>query len=128
MGIWDEELDKNWQDFVWRIEQEWQEEPVFTVSEINEYVRQMLNRDEFLQRVWVRGEISRWQVYQSGHAYFTLKDEHSQITGVMWRERLAYLGEMPKEGEKVRVLGSIKVTRKGGEFQIDAIKIVREID
>ncbi|WP_456330886.1 exodeoxyribonuclease VII large subunit [Fervidibacter sacchari] len=128
MGIWDEELDKNWQDFVWRIEQEWQEEPVFTVSEINEYVRQMLNRDEFLQRVWVRGEISRWQVYQSGHAYFTLKDEHSQITGVMWRERLAYLREMPKEGEKVRVLGSIKVTRKGGEFQIDAIKIVREID
>jgi len=128
MGIWDNELDKSWQELVWRMEQEWQEELVFTVSEINEYVRQMLNRDEFLQRVWVRGEISRWQVYQSGHAYFTLKDEQSQITGVMWRERLAYLAEMPKEGEKVRVLGSIKVTRKGGEFQIDAIKIVREID
>jgi len=128
MGIWDNELDKSWQELVWRMEQEWQEEPVFTVSEINDYVRQMLNRDEFLQRVWVRGEISRWQVYQSGHAYFTLKDEQSQITGVMWRERLAYLAEMPKEGEKVRVLGSIKVTRKGGEFQIDAIKIVREID
>jgi exodeoxyribonuclease VII large subunit len=128
MGVWDEELDRSWQELVWRIEQEWQEEPVFTVSEINEYVRQMLHRDEFLQRVWIRGEISRWQVYQSGHAYFTLKDEQSQITGVMWRERLAYLGEMPKEGEKVRVLGSIRVTKKGGEFQIDAIKIVREID
>ena len=128
MGIWDDELDRSWQELVWRIEREWQEEPVFTVSEINEYVRQMLNRDEFLQRVWVRGEISRWQVYQSGHAYFTLKDEQSQITGVMWRERLAYLSEMPKEGEKVRVLGSIRVTKKGGEFQIDAVKIVREID
>ncbi|MCC6037594.1 MAG: exodeoxyribonuclease VII large subunit [Armatimonadetes bacterium] len=128
MGVWDEELDRSWQELVWRIEQEWQEEPVFTVSEINEYVRQMLHRDEFLQRVWIRGEISRWQVYQSGHAYFTLKDEQSQITGVMWRERLAYLEEMPKEGEKVRVLGSIRVTKKGGEFQIDAIKIVREID
>lgn len=128
MGIWDDELDRSWQELVWRIEREWQEEPVFTVSEINEYVRQMLNRDEFLQRVWVRGEISRWQVYQSGHAYFTLKDEQSQITGVMWRERLAYLSEMPKEGEKVRVLGSIKVTKRGGEFQIDAVKIVREID
>ncbi len=128
MGIWDDELDRSWQELVWRIEREWQEEPVFTVSEINEYVRQMLNRDEFLQRVWVRGEISRWQVYQSGHAYFTLKDEQSQITGVMWRERLAYLSEMPKEGEKVRVLGSIRVTKKGGEFQIDAVKVVREID
>jgi len=128
MGVWDEELDRSWQELVWRMELEWQEEPVFTVSEINEYVRQMLNRDEFLQRVWVRGEISRWQVYQSGHAYFTLKDEQSQITGVMWRERLAYLTEMPKEGEKVRVLGSIKVTKRGGEFQIDAIKIIREID
>ena len=73
MGVWDDKLDRSWQELVWRIEQEWQEEPVFTVSEINEYVRQMLNRDEFLQRVWVRGEISRWQVYQSGHAYFTSK-------------------------------------------------------
>ena len=130
MDFWIEDLDESWRAYVQRIEWEtsWQEEPVFSVTDINNYVRQMLNNDGLLQRVWVRGEISRWQVYQSGHAYFTLKDEQSQINGVMWRERLNALKEQPQEGEKVRVLGSVRVSRRGGEFQIDAIAIVREVD
>lgn len=132
MNFWDNELAKHWQEFIQRLELElgveWQDEPVFTVSQINEYVRRVIDGDSFLQRVWVRGEISRWQVYQSGHAYFTLKDEQSQITGVMWRERLTHLKEKPQEGEKVRVFGSIRVPKRGGEFQIDAITVIREID
>ncbi|MFN3421139.1 MAG: exodeoxyribonuclease VII large subunit [Armatimonadota bacterium] len=130
MDFWIEDLDESWRAYVQRIEWEasWQEEAVFSVTEINNYIRQILNSDELLQRVWVRGEISRWQVYQSGHAYFTLKDEQSQINGVMWRERLNALKEQPQEGEKVRVLGSVRVSKRGGEFQIDAIAIVREVD
>ncbi|MCS7186801.1 MAG: exodeoxyribonuclease VII large subunit [Armatimonadota bacterium] len=129
MDLWFESIEESWLEFVRRIEREdWQKEPVFTVTDINNYLRQMVSNDDFLQRVWVKGEISRWQVYQSGHAYFTLKDEQSQITGVMWRERRAALKEEPKEGERVRVLGSIRVSKRGGEFQIDAIAIVREID
>ncbi|MFN4180266.1 MAG: exodeoxyribonuclease VII large subunit [Armatimonadota bacterium] len=130
MDFWLEDLDESWRAYVQRMEWEasWQEEPVFSVTDINNYVRQILNNDELLQRVWVRGEISRWQVYQSGHAYFTLKDEQSQISGVMWRERLNVLKEQPQEGEKVRVLGSVRVSKRGGEFQIDAITIVREVD
>lgn len=130
MELWFGDIEESWLEFTRRIEREefWQEEPVFTVTDINNYLRQKVNEDEFLQRVWVRGEISRWQVYQSGHAYFTLKDEQSQISGVMWKERRAALKDEPKEGEKVRVLGSIRVSRRGGEFQIDAITIVREVD
>lgn len=130
MDFWLDSVDEVWLEFVRRMEQEegWQEGPVFTVTDINNYLRQKVGNDEFLQRVWVRGEISRWQVYQSGHAYFTLKDEQSQISGVMWRERLAKLKEAPQEGEKVRVLGSIRVSKRGGEFQIDAVTIVRETD
>lgn len=132
MEFWLEDFEESWLEFTRLIESSegiWQEEPIFTVTDINNYLRQKVHEDEMLQRVWVRGEISRWQVYQqSGHAYFTLRDEQSQINGVMWRERLNKLQEMPKEGEKVRVLGSIRVSRRGGEFQIDAIAIVREID
>ncbi len=119
MYFWIEDLDERWG---------WQEELIFSVTDINNYVRQMLNNDELLQRVWVRGEISRWLVHQSGHAYFTLKDEQSQIGCVMWRERLSTLKEQPQKGEKVRVLGSIRVSKQGGEFQIDVITIVREVD
>lgn len=130
MNFWSEGVEESWLEFVRRIEQEevWREEPIFTVTDINNYLRQKVNEDVLLQRIWVRGEISRWQVYQSGHAYFTLKDEQSQINGVMWRERYAALKEKPKEGERVRVFGSIRVSKKGGEFQIDAITIIREID
>lgn len=130
VDFWLEDFEESWQSFLKRMEWEegWQEEKIFTVTEINNRVRQLINGDELLQQVWVRGEISRWQVYQSGHAYFTLKDEQSQITGVMWRERLFKLKEEPQEGEKVRVLGSIRVSKRGGEFQIDAIAIVREVD
>lgn len=130
MDFWLEDIEESWRSFLNRIEWEesWKEEQIFTVTEINNRVRQLINGDELLQRVWVRGEISRWQIYQSGHAYFTLKDEQSQITGVMWRERLSKLKEEPQEGEKVRVLGSIRVSKRGGEFQIDAITIVREVD
>ncbi|MEZ8221268.1 Exodeoxyribonuclease VII large subunit [Candidatus Fervidibacteria bacterium JGI MDM2 JNZ-1-D12] len=130
MDFWLESIEEDWLEFIRRMEREenWQEEPIFTVTDINNYLRQKVNEDDLLQRVWVCGEISRWQVYQSGHAYFTLKDEQSQISGVMWRERRIALREEPKEGEKVRVLGSIRVSKRGGEFQIDAITIVREID
>jgi exodeoxyribonuclease VII large subunit len=129
------DTDEVWQQFLERLrweERQASEEFVFTVSQLNEYVRGLISDDPVLQGFWVRGEISRWQVYQSGHAYFTLKDEASQVTGVMWRERLAYLQEMPKVGDIVRVFGSLRVPKgstqhpRGGEFQIEAERIVKE--
>ncbi|MFA0777257.1 MAG: hypothetical protein PVTTEEND_000971 [Candidatus Fervidibacter sp.] len=129
------DTDEVWQQFLERLC--WEEgrelgEFVFTVSQLNDYVRGLINDDPILQGLWVRGEISRWQVYQSGHAYFTLKDETSQLEGVMWRERLAYLREMPKVGDMVRVFGRLRVPKgtpqqpRGGRFEIEAERIVRE--
>ncbi|MFQ3610910.1 MAG: exodeoxyribonuclease VII large subunit [Fimbriimonadales bacterium] len=97
---------------------------IWSVSEINAHVRQLLAEDRVLKSVWVQGEIRRWQVAQSGHAYFALHDEQSQISGVIWRSHLAHMSQMPKDGEQVKVLGSIQVSRRGGEYQIDALTIV----
>jgi len=129
------DIDEAWQQFLERLR--WEEPAesegfVFTVTQLNDYVRGLINDDPILQGFWVRGEISRWQVYQSGHAYFTLKDETSQLEGVMWRERLAYLREMPKVGDMVRVFGRLRVPKgtsqqpRGGRFEIEAERIVRE--
>ncbi|MFA0751707.1 MAG: hypothetical protein SLRJCFUN_002110 [Candidatus Fervidibacter sp.] len=129
------DIDEAWQQFLERLR--WEEPAesegfVFTVTQLNDYVRELINGDPILQGFWVRGEISRWQVYQSGHAYFTLKDETSQVEGVMWRERLAYLREMPKVGDMVRVFGRLRVPKgtsqqpRGGRFEIEAERIVRE--
>lgn len=131
MDFLSESIEESWLEFV-KGEEDWKEEKVFTVTDITNRLREMIHEDESLQRVWVRGEISGWQVPRSGHAYFTLKDEQSQIKGVMWKERLAKLKELPQEGEKVLVLGSIRGAKRDGkftaEFQIDAFNIVREID
>ncbi len=128
MDFWLESIEEGWLEFARRIEQG---EPV-SVTEITNYLRQLVHGDNLLQRVWVRGEISGWRVSQSGHAYFTLKDEQSQINVVMWRERLAKLKETPNEGEKVLVFGSIRGSKRDGkftaEFQIDAYTILREVD
>lgn len=129
------DIDEAWQQILERFrweEQEMLEGKVLTVSQLNDYVRNLFSKDTFLQGFWVRGEISRWQVYQSGHAYFTLKDETSQVEGVMWRDRLAHLREMPKIGDMVRVFGRLRVPKgspqqpRGGRFEIEAERIVRE--
>ncbi|MCS7263496.1 MAG: exodeoxyribonuclease VII large subunit [Armatimonadetes bacterium] len=109
-------------------EESLQEKHIFTVTEINSYLREKIHSDELLQGIWVRGEISQWKVWQSGNAYFTIKDEQSQIGGVMWRERLKALVETPQVGEWVRVFGSIRVPKNGGKFEIDAITIICERD
>ena len=60
---------------------------VWSVSELNRYVRQTLEKDFRLQGVRVAGEVSGFRAYPSGHWYFTLKDEAAQLSCVMWRSR-----------------------------------------
>ncbi len=121
------EIDESWQEFLWRMEREEASgEQVFTVSELNHYLKKLLDNDPILQLVWVRGEISRWQVYQSGHAYFTLKDATSQLRCVMWNSALRYLDFQPQAGDHVRVLGEVRVFERDGVYQLYARKIVKE--
>ena len=92
-------------------------EPI-TVSELNRYMKNKVADDEFLNSVFVRGEISNFKNHYSGHMYLTLKDENSLIKCVMFKTSTATLKFMPKDGMKVLVLGSVSVFERDGVYQI----------
>ena len=93
----------------------------FTVSQLTSLIKQSI--EVAFPRVWVEGEISNSKLHSSGHFYFTLKDEGSQISGVMWRSRVATLSFKPEDGMKVQVRGAITVYPPRGNYQIDAVAI-----
>jgi exodeoxyribonuclease VII large subunit len=103
---------------------------VLTVSEVNARVEQRLESDPALQFVRVRGEVSTWTVRTkrngNPYAFFTLCDETSQLSGVIWNGALSRLSLHPKKGETVRVLGSINVYKAHGVYQIRAEALVVE--
>jgi exodeoxyribonuclease VII large subunit len=73
--------------------------------------------------VWVQGEISNSKLHTSGHFYFTLKDEGAQISGVMWRSRVANLPFTPEDGMKVLARGSVTVYPPRGNYQLDCVQL-----
>ena len=79
------------------------ENECFTVSQINSYINKKLKFDNKLKNVYVKGEISNFKTYPSGHSYFTLKDEKSQIPVVMFKGRKRNLKFQPENGMKVIV-------------------------
>lgn len=89
-----------------------------TVSELNKYIKDKVDGDEYLNNVYVKGEISNFKHHYTGHMYFTLKDEKSIIKCVMFKSSTATLNFMPKDGMKVSVLGTIAVYEAGGIYQI----------
>ena len=94
-------------------------EAVFTVSEINEYVRMVLDSDPRLRRVWLRGEISNFtNHYKTGHYYFSVKDEQSSLRAVMFRGHNAKLSFMPENGMRVLLCGDIRAYPRDGQTQI----------
>ena len=88
-------------------------EPI-TVSDLNRYVKQKIDNDEFLNNVYVRGEISNCKLHYTGHIYFTLKDENSLIKCVMFKSYTPHLTFIPKDGMKVMVFGSVSVFERDG--------------
>ena len=89
-----------------------------TVSELNLYIKDKVAEDEFLNSVFVKGEISNFKHHYTGHMYFTLKDEKSLIKCVMFKSSTATLNFVPKDGMKVMVLGSVGVFERDGVYQI----------
>jgi len=76
-----------------------------TVEQLNKYIKQKVDGDEFLNNVYVKGEISNFKLHYTGHMYFTLKDEKSLIKCIMFRSYTPHLSFMPKdrnEGECIR--------------------------
>lgn len=94
------------------------EQPVFSVSEVNEFLRALLDGVPQLQSLCVRGEISNYKLYPSGHHYFTLKDESSAIRCVMFRGAAGHLRFRPENGMKVLAFGRVSVFPRDGAYQL----------
>lgn len=92
------------------------EKHVYTVSELTREIKQVL--ESGFPRLWVEGEISNLKRQSSGHLYFTLKDENSQISCAMWRFRAGQLLYRPEDGMKVLVEGDVQVYERGGYYQL----------
>ena len=91
-----------------------------TVSFLNKYIKEKVADDEYLNNVYVKGEISNFKHHYTGHMYFTLKDENSLIKCIMFKSSTATLNFMPKDGMKVLVLGTVSVFERDGVYQIYA--------
>ena len=91
---------------------------ILTVSQVNKIIKDTIEANPFLSHISVEGEISNFKRNASGHLYFTLKDESSQISCIMWRSSTLYLNFEPKNGDKVTVSGSIQTYQTGGTYQI----------
>ncbi|HHW02665.1 MAG TPA: exodeoxyribonuclease VII large subunit [Thermoanaerobacterales bacterium] len=92
--------------------------PVFSVSEVTQIIKNLLEGSAFLQQVYIKGEISNFKHHISGHMYFTLKDEKSQIRCIMFRSSNILLNFNPENGMKVTAFGHISVFEKTGEYQL----------
>ncbi len=91
---------------------------VITVSVLNEYVKSLLDGDEILQNISIRGEISNFVHHRSGHLYFSLKDESGVIRAAMFRSSAASLRFSPTDGMKVIARGSVSLYPQSGSYQL----------
>lgn len=90
---------------------------IYSIKELNKYIRMKLETDIVLGDVWLRGEISNFTHHSSGHMYFTLKDEGSRLKCVMFASHNARLPFIPREGAKVLARGNISVFERDGNYQ-----------
>jgi exodeoxyribonuclease VII large subunit len=93
---------------------------VLSVSALNEYVRRTLAADPMLQRIRLRGEISNFKRHTSGHWYFSLKDDDSRISCVMFRQNTLSVKLMPRDGLQVVLVGSVSLFPRDGAYQFYA--------
>ena len=94
------------------------QQQVLSITQINEYIRARMDADPMLTSVAVRGEISNYKVYPSGHHYFTLKDEGGALKCVMFRTSATHLRFRPDNGMKVIAMGKISVFPRDGAYQL----------
>lgn len=89
-----------------------------TVTEVNKYIKEVINDDLLLKKVYLKGEISNFKAHSRGHFYFTLKDENSRINAVMFSFNNRNMKFTPYDGMKVLVTGKIDVYEASGAYQI----------
>ncbi len=96
---------------------------IYSVGQVNTYIKNMFAQDFMLQRICVKGEVSNCKYHTSGHIYFTLKDAAGAIGAVMFAGNRRGLAFRMKEGDKVIVTGSIEVYERDGKYQLYAKEI-----
>ena len=94
------------------------EQNVLSITQVNEYIRAQMDRDTLLNSVAVRGEISNYKMYPSGHHYFTLKDDGAALKCVMFKGNALRLRFRPDNGMKVIAMGKISVFPRDGAYQL----------
>ncbi len=96
---------------------------VYSVGQVNTYIKNMFAQDFMMQRISVKGEVSNCKYHSSGHIYFTLKDAVGTISAIMFAGNRRGLAFPMKEGDKVIVTGSIEVYERDGKYQLYAREI-----
>ncbi|MBE5996607.1 MAG: exodeoxyribonuclease VII large subunit [Lachnospiraceae bacterium] len=99
---------------------------VFSVSQINRYMKDLVRRDVMLSSVFVRGEISNLKYHPRGHIYFSLKDAGGSISGIMFASEARKMNFRLRDGDTVIVSGYIDVYEEGGRYQLYARDFRRE--
>lgn len=99
---------------------------VYTVKQVNLYIKNMFTQDFMLNRIYVKGEVSNCKYHASGHIYFSLKDESGTIACIMFASARSGLSFRMREGQKVVVLGSVNVYERDGKYQLYANEIILE--
>jgi len=97
---------------------------VLSITQINEYIRSMMDADALLTGLAVRGEISNYKMYPSGHHYFTLKDEGGALKCVMFKGNAMRLRFRPENGMKVIAMGKVSVYPRDGAYQLYCSSLV----
>ncbi len=97
---------------------------VYTVKQVNAYIKNMFTQDFMLNRIYVKGEVSNCKYHTSGHIYFSLKDESGTMACVMFAGSRSGLSFRMREGQQVIVLGSVSVYERDGKYQLYAREII----
>ena len=100
-------------------------EEYITVSKVTDYIGELIGSDSNLKHIFIKGELSNVKLYRSGHLYFTLKDDESQIKGVMFGAKYK-LKFKPQDGMKVLIEGKIEVYKNYGTYQLYVSEISKD--
>jgi exodeoxyribonuclease VII large subunit len=88
-----------------------------TVSQLNSYIKKVLDNDFILRNACIKGEISNLKLHNSGHMYFSLKDQYGKINCIMFKSNVNSIKFNPQDGDKVIVKGRVSVYTKDGVYQ-----------
>lgn len=95
-----------------------EEKKIYSVSDVNKYIKALMDKDTLLNNISIRGEITNFKAHYTGHLYFTLKDESSTIKCIMFKGYAQFLKFKPTDGMKVVINGQIGVFERDGVYQI----------